>query len=118
MSEKTDTDFLLHITEAINRTIKYTDGMNYEEFVQDTKTHDAVIRNIEIIGEAAKNISDDIKISYDEIPWKNMAGMRDRLIHHYFGVNLSIVWTVVKEELPSVNEQIQSIAQEIMKYSS
>ena len=116
MSEKTDTDFLLHITEAIYRTIIYTNGMTYEEFIQDTKTHDAVIRNIEIIGEAVKNLSDDIKTVYDEIPWKNMAGMRDKLIHHYFGVNFSIVWNVVQNEFPFISEQIKNITQEITKY--
>lgn len=92
MSKRTDSDYLLHITEAISRIVSYTEGMTYEEFLQDTKTHDAVIRNIEIIGEASKNISENTKVSYDEVPWKSMAGMRDKLIHHYFGVNFNIVW--------------------------
>ncbi len=116
MSERTDGDYLLHITEAIFRTISYTEGMTYEGFIQDTKTHDAVIRNIEIIGEAVKNLSDDVKISYDEIPWRNMAGMRDKLIHHYFGVNFNIVWNVVQNEFPTISEQVKKMTQEIIKY--
>jgi len=116
MSERRDSDYLHHITEAIFRTILYTEGMTYEEFVQDTKTHDAVIRNIEIIGETVKNLSNDIKASYDEIPWKNMAGMRDKLIHQYFGVNFDIVWNVVQNEFPNLSEQIKKITQEIVKY--
>ena len=91
--------------------------MTYEEFVRDTKTYDAVIRNIEIIGEAVKNLSDDIKIAYDEIPWKNMAGMRDKLIHHYFGVNFNIVWNVVQNDFSAVSQQIKKITKEMMKYS-
>lgn len=79
--------------------------MSYGRFLKDTKTQDAVVRNLEIIGEAAKSISTDFKKEHKDIDWKGMAGMRDRLIHHYFGVNLDIVWSVVKEKLPELQAQ-------------
>ncbi|HLC14908.1 MAG TPA: DUF86 domain-containing protein [Thermodesulfovibrionia bacterium] len=109
MSEITDKDFLAHIREAMKRTASYTEQMTYEEFLEDIKTQDAVIRNIEIIGEAIKNLSEALRSRYTEIPWKNMAGMRDKLIHHYFGVNFSIVWKVAKEELPKIINHIEKI---------
>ena len=83
--------------------------MNYEDFLNDIKTQDAVVRNLEIIGEATKNISNDFKEKYPQIPWKKLAGVRDRLIHHYFGINYDIVWVIVKEELPEIISRIEEI---------
>jgi uncharacterized protein with HEPN domain len=102
MSERTDRDFVSDIQEAIRRIGDYTSGMTYEAFLADTKTQDAVIRNLEIIGEAAKNLSEELRVERADIPWKGMTGIRDKLIHHYFGVNLDIVWQVVTSELPPV----------------
>lgn len=93
----------------MRRTTSYTEKLTYEDFLEDIKTQDAVIRNIEIIGEATKNISEELRNKYPEIPWKGLAGMRDKLTHHYFGVNLDIVWNVVKEELPEIILQIEEI---------
>jgi len=109
MSERIDKDFLSDIKEAMRRTNSYTENLSYEEFLEDIKTQDAVIRNIEIIGEAAKNISEELRKKYQEIQWKDMAGIRDKLIHHYFGVNLDIVWTAIKEEFPGIILQIGEI---------
>ncbi|OQX09022.1 MAG: hypothetical protein BWK80_47415 [Desulfobacteraceae bacterium IS3] len=111
MSEITDRDYLDHIREAVRRTVSYTEQMTYEEFLEDIKTQDAVVRNIEIIGEAIKNLSEELRNRYSEIQWKSMAGMRDKLIHHYFGVNFSIVWKVAKEELPEIIKLIEKIAE-------
>ena len=113
MSKRTDTDYLLHILEAGKRTIAYVSKTTYEEFLEDTKTQDAVLRNLEIIGEAGKNISSSLKDRHPEIPWKNMAGMRDKLIHHYFGVNLNIVWIVTKDELQDIIDNIRTIISDI-----
>lgn len=102
MSERTDHDFVIDIQEAIRRIMGYTSGMTYETFLADTKTQDAVIRNLEIIGEAAKSLSEELRAEHAVIPWKGMTGIRDKLIHHYFGVNLDIVWQVVSSDLPAV----------------
>jgi len=109
MSERADRDFLSDIPEAIRRMAAYTAGMTYEAFLADTKTQDAVIRNLEIIGEATKNLSEGLRARYPPIPWKNMAGVRDRLIHHYFGVNLDIVWQIAVAELPELASQLEKV---------
>ncbi len=109
MSERTDREFLSDIQEAIRRIGEYTAGMTYEAFLEDMKTQDAVIRNLEIIGEATKSLSKELRARHPHVPWKGMAGVRDRLIHHYFGVNLDIVWQIVTDELPEVALQLESI---------
>ena len=111
MSERGDREFLEDIREAAQRVIAYTDEMTYETFMADTKTQDAVIRNLEIIGEATKNLSMDLRDKHPGAPWSGMAGLRDKLIHHYFGVNLDIVWNIVTAELPDVASQIEAILQ-------
>ena len=107
MSRRTDADFVNDIQEAIQHVRTYIAGMKYEAFVADKKTQDAVIRNIEIIGEATKHISEQTRKINTKIPWKQMAGVRDRLIHHYFGVNIDIVWQIAEFELPSVLSMLE-----------
>jgi uncharacterized protein with HEPN domain len=109
MSERTDQELLGDIREAIQRISAYIAGLDYESFSKDIKTQDAVIRNLEILGEATKNLSEKFRTAHAGVPWKSMAGARDRLIHHYFGVNLDIVWQIVSTELPKVIEQLPSI---------
>lgn len=109
MSKRGNIEFLSDIKEAIKRIEDYIETINYETFLQDIKTQDAVVRNLEIIGEATKNVSQDLKKKYPQIPWKKLAGVRDRLIHHYFGVNYDIVWVIVKEELPEIISLIEEI---------
>jgi uncharacterized protein with HEPN domain len=106
MSDRGDIEFLRDIKEAINRIDSYTSGIEYKEFQKDSKTQDAVVRNLEVIGEATKNISKEFKKKYPDIPWKQMAGTRDKVIHFYFGVNYDIVWSISKDELPSVIKQV------------
>lgn len=108
MSERTDEDFISDIREALQRSTTYVAGMTYAEFVVDTKTQDAVIRNLEILGEATKNLSQERRAKYPAVPWRSMAGARDRLIHNYFGVNLDIVWQIVTVELPKVVSQLDA----------
>jgi uncharacterized protein with HEPN domain len=107
---KSDRVYLLHIRDAIQLIQEYTkDGR--EEFMAVRMIQDAVIRNIEVIGEAVKNISSDVKKQNHEIQWKRIAGMRDKLIHEYFGVNLLLVWEVVERELPEFKKSISKILQ-------
>jgi len=77
--------------------------------MEDIKTQDAVVRNLEIIGEATKNLSVNIRKSHPKVPWKDLMGMRDKMIHHYFGINYEIVWTIAKEELAGLLPQIERI---------
>jgi len=112
MSQRRDSDLLGDIQEAARRLRAYTAGMTYEAFMADSKTQDAVIRNLEIMGEAAKNLSAELRAKYPVVPWKSMAGIRDRLIHHYFGVNLDIIWEIVTVELPEVVAQLEKILEQ------
>ena len=105
---KDDKVFLLHIRDAIQNILSYTTN-GQQAFLSDSKTQDAVIRNLEIIGEASKKISETFKSNNPSIPWKPMSGMRDKLIHDYFSVNLEIIWNVVEQELPRLSEKLAAI---------
>lgn len=113
MSEWTDDEYLCDIMEAIRRIIVFTDGLTYDRFLADIKSQDAVLRNMEIMGEAAKGLSTELKEKHPDVPWKGMAGIRDRLIHHYFGVNLDIVWDIAHTELPALKPKVHAILQEM-----
>lgn len=86
--------------------------MNYEQFVTDRKTLNAVVRSIEIIGEASKRLPDVIKRKYGKLPWKEITGMRDKLIHAYFGIDTEIIWEAVKENLPALKKSIRQMLYE------
>ena len=100
MSERRDADLVADISDAARRIEEYIRGMTFEEFEKDTKTQDAVVRNIEIVGEAVKRLSSGFKRRHSEVPWKQMAAMRDVIIHRYFGAALDIVWRVATKDLP------------------
>lgn len=107
-----DRVYLRHIQDAINRVLEYTkDGKG--AFLATPMTQDAVVRNLEIIGEAVKNLSEGVKAAHGGIPWKSIAGMRDRMIHQYFGVNLELVWEVVERDLPRLNAEVNGILQNL-----
>jgi uncharacterized protein with HEPN domain len=89
--------------------IKETEGLNFEEFMQNEVLKRACSRSIEIIGEATKNLSADFKRKYKDIEWKKISGLRDKIIHYYFGVNWDIVWDVIKNRLPDLKEQVEKI---------
>jgi len=114
MSKRGDKEFLLDIIEAIKRIELYTKGMSYQDFLQKMETQDAVARNFEIIGEAIKNISPNLKEQYDSIPWREIAGLRDKLIHFYFGVNWDILWRAVKDNLPILKGNIEKILKNLI----
>lgn len=101
--------FIENVSESIEKIEKYTYGMSKEEFLRASQVQDAVIRRLEIIGEATKNIPEDFRNKHPEIPWKQIAGMRDILIHGYFGVNLERVWMVVERDLPDLKTEISKI---------
>lgn len=102
MSRRPDSLLLADISEAIERITSYLQGLSVTEFLTDRRTQDAVIRNLEVIGEAVKLLSDASQAAYPDVPWRLMARSRDRLIHGYFGVNLDIVWHIAATELPRV----------------
>jgi uncharacterized protein with HEPN domain len=104
--------FIGHIIEAIELIEHYAENLTADNFKKDIAMQDAIIRRLEIIGEATKNIPTAFKSKYPEIPWKQMAGMRDILIHEYFDVDLSLTWSVVKLELPSIKAKLQGLLYE------
>lgn len=113
MPKRGDKEFLLDIIEAIKRIELYTKELSYQDFLQKIETQDAVVRNFEIIGEAVKNISKNLKTKYNNLQWKEIAGMRDKVIHFYFGVNWDIVWKAAKNSLPQLKEKIEVILKKI-----
>lgn len=102
-------DYLQDILDAINETQQFTYGMSYTGFPEDRKTVNAVIRSLEVIGEATSRIPSEIRVQAPKGPWKYMAGMRNKLIHEYFGVDLEIVWVVIQEELPPLRKEIEGL---------
>lgn len=107
--------YLLDIKEAIEKIDAYTKDFTFEDFVHDRKTIDAVVRNLEIIGEASKHIHKRIKAKYSDIDWKAIMGMRDIIAHEYFGVKLGIVWKTIKKRLPDLRNKIAEILKEVGK---
>jgi uncharacterized protein with HEPN domain len=101
--------FLVHILECILLIEKYSKKVTAAKFHKDPVLQDAIIRRLEIIGEAVKNLPAPVKTQYSNIPWKQMAGMRDVLIHEYFNIDLFLTWKVVKQELPLIKKQLSAI---------
>ncbi len=101
--------YLSDIQEATSKIISFTKGYSYTRFSSDERTIDAVIRNLEIIGEAAKHIPKKLKDQYPEVDWRAMVGLRNIITHEYFGVDLKIIWKTARERIPELNKQIKSI---------
>ena len=107
---KTDQSvFINHILDAINKIEKYIQGIDEEAFKNNDLVQDGVIRQIEIIGEAVKRLSDDLTSQSPDLPWQDIAGMRDKLIHDYFGVDIDTVWLTVKKDIPDLKQEIKRI---------
>ena len=101
--------YLDDIIEAVNKIEKYRESLTFRDFSKDAKTVDAVVRNFEIIGEAAKRIPSGIRLKYAQVPWKQMAGTRDKLIHEYFGINLKVLWKAMNKDIPALKPKIEEI---------
>ncbi len=111
--ERTYIDYLVDILDANVQAQNFISGMEYDDFAADAKTVFAVIRALEIVGEASKRIPTNIREAHPDIPWRSMAGMRDKLIHDYFGVNLEVIWKTVTEELPIIEPKLRQIVDEM-----
>ena len=105
-------EFLKHIQDECSYLIAVSHNLEFNIFLEDETLKRAIVRSLEIIGEATKKIPADFKVKWSNIQWKNMAGMRDRLIHDYIGVNYNIVWDVVTNKIPAISVQINQILKE------
>ena len=97
------------INDALDRIFQYVQGLDYVDWLKDQKTIDAVIRNLEVIGEAAAKVPQEIQDKYSDIPWYQMKGMRNILIHEYFGVDNEMLWNTIQDDLPKLKKNIQNI---------
>ena len=102
-------DYIQDIIDAINNIEAFVQDLDYERFAGDTKTSFAVVTAIQIIGEAAKNVPSEVREQCPEIPWKDMAGMRDKLVHEYWGIDLETVWKTLKEDIPPLKPLLENI---------
>lgn len=108
---KREPKFLIEdIIESASKILDYTNGLTFEQFIVDEKTKDAVIRNFEIVGEAANRLPDNIKESYTSIDWNRIRGFRNRIVHEYFGVDYSIIWQIKDTYLPNLITQLKNIS--------
>lgn len=107
--KKNEQIFLEHILESIRDIETFVKGSSKDRFLKNKEKQYALVRSIEIIGEATKNLPLEFRKKHSAIPWAKIAGMRDRLIHHYFGVDLNRIWRVVKKDIPRLKKQIQEI---------
>ncbi|TAK30793.1 MAG: DUF86 domain-containing protein [Chloroflexota bacterium] len=105
-------DYVRDMLDAVAKALLFTQGMDYAAFAADEKTVYAVVRALELLGEASKGIPKSVRDRYPGLPWRAMAGMRDRLIHGYFGVDLEVVWKAVQEDLPTLKPKLEQLLTE------
>ncbi len=110
--------FIKHILDAIEKIESYSKNVSKENFKKDIQLQDAIIRRIEIIGEATKNIAPEFKNNHPFVKWKEIIQTRDKIIHHYFGVDLKIIWEIIKEDIPKLKQQMLKIKKTLEKGDS
>ena len=113
MTKHKDLPYISHILTAIEDIEKSTEGVTKEQFINNKDLKDANIRRIEILGEATKNISMTLKLKHPKVEWKEIIGTRDKMIHHYFGVNIDIVWEIIKKDLPVLKKKLLIIKESL-----
>ncbi len=113
MKKRETEDFLRDIQDSINAIEEFVKDKTYEDFIKEKKSYQDVIRGIEIIGEATKNLPKSFRSKYPEVPWDEMAGMRDKLIHHYFGVNMEVLWITATENVPRLKILISKVIEDM-----
>lgn len=107
--------FIEHILENITDIESFVKNVTKEDFLKDKEKQNAVIRSLEVVGEAVKNLPQDITSKYPNTPWKKIAGTRDKIIHHYFMVNLDVVWEIIKKDIPELKKEILIIREDLEK---
>ena len=112
MTKHESLPYLEHITDAIKDIESFTKGLTKSQFLKNKLRQSAVIRQLEIIGEASKKLPENFREKYTEVEWKKIAGTRDKIIHHYFGIDLNTVWDIVKKDLPDLTEKVKAILEE------
>ncbi len=105
-------DYINDVLDAMTKAQGFLQDIPYDEFIKEDKTQFATVRAIEIIGEATKNIPPSVRKKYPQIPWRDIAGMRDKVVHEYFGLNLKVIWKTVKEDIPSVKPLFEKLKQD------
>ncbi|MFH1955931.1 MAG: DUF86 domain-containing protein [Patescibacteria group bacterium] len=117
MSKRGAKLYIEDVKDSIQKIEDYTKGLNFGTFAKDAKTIDAVVRNLSIIGEAVKNFPNELKVEYPQIPWKEIAGIRNKAIHGYFGIDEDILWKTIKEDLPPFKKQISEMLKKYIRDS-
>lgn len=116
MSKREAYLYLQDILNSINKIENSIEGVSFKQFEQNWEKFDAVVRNLEIIGEAARNIPEEITEKYPELPWEEMVGMRNKVIHEYFGVDEEILWKTVTEDLPILKQQLEELPKNLLNH--
>jgi uncharacterized protein with HEPN domain len=114
VSERSYRLYVNDILESIKKIESYIADLSYDDFIKNDLIRDAVLRNLEVIGEAAKSIPDEVREEYSDIPWRRIIGLRNIVIHEYFGVDFENIWKIIKENIPEVKPYIEQISKKLI----